>query len=144
VSIDANRHGWRSGSLFGNVKPPLLICPSVQRLIDRPALSAELERLTDSRPMQWRIGHRAICRPGSGDGRCGLFDPAGVADAFGRFSLPIDLGAPMERGLLVELSPNEETALQRIAQGVMSTADMEHQHIAPKAARFDRGDRSGL
>ena len=51
--------------------------------------------------------------------------------AFGRFSgsLPIDLGASVERGLLVELSPNEETALQRIAQGVMSTAEMEHQHL---------------
>jgi hypothetical protein len=38
--------------------------------------------------------------------------------------------APMERGLLVELSPNEETALQRIAQGVMLTADMEPHHLA--------------
>jgi hypothetical protein len=36
----------------------------------------------------------------------------------------------MERGLLVELSPNEETALQRIAQGMMSTADMEPHHLA--------------
>jgi predicted transcriptional regulator len=36
----------------------------------------------------------------------------------------------MERGLLVELSPNEETALQRIAQGMMLTMDMESQHLA--------------
>jgi predicted transcriptional regulator len=36
----------------------------------------------------------------------------------------------MERGLLVELSPNEETALQRIAQGVMPTKDMESHHLA--------------
>jgi predicted transcriptional regulator len=36
----------------------------------------------------------------------------------------------MERGLLVELSPNEETALQRIAQGMMLTADMEPHHLA--------------
>jgi hypothetical protein len=35
----------------------------------------------------------------------------------------------MERGLLVELSPNEETALQRIAQGVMLTVDMEPHHL---------------
>jgi hypothetical protein len=35
----------------------------------------------------------------------------------------------MERGLLVELSPNEETALQRIAQGVMLTTDMEAHHL---------------
>jgi hypothetical protein len=36
----------------------------------------------------------------------------------------------MARGLLVELSPNEETALQRIAQGMMLTADMELHHLA--------------
>jgi predicted transcriptional regulator len=36
----------------------------------------------------------------------------------------------MARGLLVELSPNEETALQRIAQGVMLTVDMERHHLA--------------
>jgi hypothetical protein len=36
----------------------------------------------------------------------------------------------MERGLLVELSPNEETALQRIAQGVMLTMDMEARYLA--------------
>ena len=36
----------------------------------------------------------------------------------------------MERGLLVELSPKEETALQRIAQGMMLTVDMEPQHLA--------------
>jgi hypothetical protein len=36
----------------------------------------------------------------------------------------------MERGLLVELSPNEETALQSIAQGMMLTADMEPHHLA--------------
>jgi len=36
----------------------------------------------------------------------------------------------MERGLLVELSPNEETALQRIAQGVMFTMDMEARYLA--------------
>jgi hypothetical protein len=36
----------------------------------------------------------------------------------------------MERGLLVELSPNEETALQRIAQGVMLTMDMQERHLA--------------
>jgi hypothetical protein len=36
----------------------------------------------------------------------------------------------MERGLLVELSPNEETALYRIAQGMMLTADMEPHHLA--------------
>jgi predicted transcriptional regulator len=40
------------------------------------------------------------------------------------------MGAPMERGLQVELSPNEETALQRIAQGVMPTNDMEQHHLA--------------
>jgi hypothetical protein len=36
----------------------------------------------------------------------------------------------MERGLLVELSPNEETALQRVAQGAMLTVDMESHHLA--------------
>jgi hypothetical protein len=36
----------------------------------------------------------------------------------------------MERGLLVELSPNEETALQHIAQGVMLTMDMEARYLA--------------
>jgi hypothetical protein len=36
----------------------------------------------------------------------------------------------MERGLLVELSPNEETALQRIAQGIMLTTDMEPRHLS--------------
>ena len=36
----------------------------------------------------------------------------------------------MDRGLLVELSPNEETALQRIAQGLMLTIDMEPHHLA--------------
>jgi hypothetical protein len=35
----------------------------------------------------------------------------------------------MERGLLVELSPNEETALQRIAQGMMLIVDMESHHL---------------
>ena len=35
----------------------------------------------------------------------------------------------MERGLLVELSPNKETALQRIAQGMMLTVDMEAHHL---------------
>jgi hypothetical protein len=35
----------------------------------------------------------------------------------------------MERGLLVELSPNEETALQRIAQSMMLTMDMESHHL---------------
>jgi hypothetical protein len=35
----------------------------------------------------------------------------------------------MERGLLVEFSPNEETALQRIAQGVMLTMDMQERHL---------------
>ena len=39
------------------------------------------------------------------------------------------MGSPMERGLLVELSPNEETALQRIAQGMMLTKDMEGHHL---------------
>jgi predicted transcriptional regulator len=34
------------------------------------------------------------------------------------------------RGLLVELSPNEEIALQRIARGVMHTPDMEARHLA--------------
>jgi predicted transcriptional regulator len=36
----------------------------------------------------------------------------------------------MERGLLVELSPNEETALQRIAQGIMLTTDTESRHLS--------------
>ena len=35
----------------------------------------------------------------------------------------------MERGLLIELSPNEETALQRVAQGLMLTDDMEQHHL---------------
>jgi hypothetical protein len=49
----------------------------------------------------------------------------------------------MERGLLVELSPNEETALQRIAQGV--TMDVQERHLVRlKAARIDRGDGNGL
>ena len=34
----------------------------------------------------------------------------------------------MERGLLVELSPNEETTLQRIAEGMMLAMDIEYQH----------------
>jgi hypothetical protein len=36
----------------------------------------------------------------------------------------------MERGLLVELSPNEETAWRRIAQGIMLTTDMEPRHLS--------------
>jgi hypothetical protein len=36
----------------------------------------------------------------------------------------------MERGLLVELSPNEEIALRRIAQGIMLTPDMEPRHLS--------------
>jgi predicted transcriptional regulator len=36
----------------------------------------------------------------------------------------------MERGLLVELSPNEGTALQRIAQGIMLTTDTESRHLS--------------
>jgi DNA-binding IclR family transcriptional regulator len=36
----------------------------------------------------------------------------------------------VKRGLRVELSPNEETALQRIAQGMMLTKDMESRHLA--------------
>jgi len=36
---------------------------------------------------------------------------------------------PMERGLVVELSPNEETALHRIVQGMMLTMDMEARHL---------------
>jgi hypothetical protein len=36
----------------------------------------------------------------------------------------------VERGLLVELSPNEETALQRIAQGLVPTTNMEPRHVA--------------
>jgi hypothetical protein len=35
----------------------------------------------------------------------------------------------MERGLVVELSPNEETALQRVAQGAMLTVNMESHHL---------------
>jgi hypothetical protein len=51
--------------------------------------------------------------------------------ACGRFSGNLQaMGVPMERGLLVELSPNEETALQRIAQGIMLTVDMESHHLA--------------
>jgi hypothetical protein len=38
----------------------------------------------------------------------------------------------MERGLLVELSPNEETALQRVAQGAMLTVDMESHLCLPR------------
>jgi hypothetical protein len=47
----------------------------------------------------------------------------------------------MERGLLVELSPNEETALQRIAQGIMVTTDMEPRHLSRlRQLALDRGD----
>ena len=35
----------------------------------------------------------------------------------------------MERGLLIELSPNEETALHRVAQGLMLTEDMQQRHL---------------
>jgi hypothetical protein len=35
----------------------------------------------------------------------------------------------MERGLLVELSPHEGTALQRIAQGTVDTSDLQGHHI---------------
>jgi hypothetical protein len=38
-------------------------------------------------------------------------------------------GAVMERGLLVELSPHEGTALQRIAQGMVDTSDLQGHHI---------------
>jgi hypothetical protein len=38
-------------------------------------------------------------------------------------------GFVMERGLLVELSPHEETALQRIAQGMVDTSDLRGRHI---------------
>ena len=34
----------------------------------------------------------------------------------------------MERGLLVELSPHEEAALQRIAQGMVDTGDLRRRH----------------
>ena len=33
------------------------------------------------------------------------------------------------RGLLVELSPHEETALQRIARGMVDTSDLQGRHI---------------
>jgi predicted transcriptional regulator len=36
----------------------------------------------------------------------------------------------MERGLLIELSPNEETALHRVAQGLMLTEDMAQHHLS--------------
>ena len=35
----------------------------------------------------------------------------------------------MERGLFIELSPNEETALHRVAQGLMLTEDMQQRHL---------------
>jgi len=35
----------------------------------------------------------------------------------------------MERGLLVELSPHEGTALQRIAQGVADASHLQGHHI---------------
>ena len=35
----------------------------------------------------------------------------------------------MERGLLIELSPNEETALHRVAQELMLTEDMAQHHL---------------
>jgi hypothetical protein len=43
----------------------------------------------------------------------------------------------MERGLLVELGPNEETALQRIAQGVMLTMDMEARYRLKQLALIE-------
>jgi hypothetical protein len=36
---------------------------------------------------------------------------------------------PMERGLLVELSPNEEIALRRIAEGMVETKDVQERHL---------------
>ena len=35
----------------------------------------------------------------------------------------------MERGLLIELRPNEETALHRVAQGLMLTEDRQQRHL---------------
>jgi hypothetical protein len=35
----------------------------------------------------------------------------------------------MERGLLVELSPNEEIALRRIAEGMVETKDVQKRHL---------------
>ena len=35
----------------------------------------------------------------------------------------------MQRGLAVELSPNEETALHRIAQGMMLTPAIDKRHL---------------
>jgi hypothetical protein len=35
----------------------------------------------------------------------------------------------MERGLLIELSPNEATGLHRVAQGLMLTEDMAQHHL---------------
>ena len=35
----------------------------------------------------------------------------------------------MARGLLVELSPNEEIALRRIAEGMVETNDVQERHL---------------
>jgi hypothetical protein len=35
----------------------------------------------------------------------------------------------MARGLLVELSPNEEIALRRIAEGMVETKDVQERHL---------------
>lgn len=59
------------------------------------------------------------------------FVTIGRSTGFGQFPVSLrEMGVPMERGLLVELSPNEETALQRIAQGLMLTTEMAPRHLA--------------
>jgi hypothetical protein len=35
----------------------------------------------------------------------------------------------MARGLLVELSPNEEIALRRLAEGMVETKDVQERHL---------------
>lgn len=35
----------------------------------------------------------------------------------------------MERCLLIQLRPNEETALHRVAEGLMLTEDMQQRHL---------------
>jgi hypothetical protein len=47
-----------------------------------------------------------------------------------RKSISSTLEVSMEWGLRVVLSPNEERALRRIAQGMMLTAGMEPHHLA--------------
>jgi hypothetical protein len=84
-------------------------------LIDRPSLCAELGRADHRAICPARIGRRPI-RPFTYSRKGGWCFERSIWGAHGT-------------RVIVELSPNEETALQRVAQGMMLTMNMEVHHL---------------